>query len=582
MAPSLGRLVQAALESLQEVSVDQLEGDLVSVLEEHLSRGLVVGAKTLADLLAAVVGRRDGDSVVPGAVEPFADRAEQYKYLCGKTLFDAREYRRCAHALEGCTDRRSRFLRLYARYLHGEKRREEEQLELGSGHGSVSPQGTNAEIPELLSALRAIEGADGSATDDPYLLLMRAQLCRACGDINDAADCLAAALLMRPALWSAWAQLLEVGDDIGVVVQRFEAALAEGRFWMFGLFLAQYLADHGEMQLALTMYTALLRRFESSALLLSQLAQIHFNLRDFDTAAEALREVRAVDPFRLEGADLYSNILFVKEDRTELGALASHCVSVDKYRAETCCVIGNYYALRQQHEKAAQYFRRALTLDRSYLSGWTLMGHEFLEMKNTAAAVEAYRRAIDLDPQDCRPFYGLGQAYELLGMPHYALYYYKKAATLRPTDSRMWHAVAQILYELEQKREALLCFERALSCDAPDQKTLRRVADIAWELGDAERAVPLYEQIVERQVRANMAFDPLGEGDVDCVLRLAAHYFQRGEFGRAEEYASLPMEPKDERRRELLHQLKRGIADAKRARTGGPHSVRHAETLIRP
>lgn len=44
--------------------------------------------------------------------------------------------------------------------------------------------------------------------------------------------------------------------------------------------------------------------------------------------------------------DIYSNILYVKEEYAALSALAHRCAAADKYRPEACCVAGNYYSLR--------------------------------------------------------------------------------------------------------------------------------------------------------------------------------------------------------------------------------------------
>lgn len=48
------------------------------------------------------------------------------------------------------------------------------------------------------------------------------------------------------------------------------------------------------------------------------------------------------DPYRLDNVDTYSNLLFVKEMKTEMAQLAHKAVSINKYRPETCCVIGEY------------------------------------------------------------------------------------------------------------------------------------------------------------------------------------------------------------------------------------------------
>jgi anaphase-promoting complex subunit 8 len=103
----------------------------------------------------------------------------------------------------------------------------------------------------------------------------------------------------------------------------------------------------------------------------------------------------------LDSLDVFSNVLFVTDNRARLSFLAHSCAMTDNYRPETCCIIGNYYSMKAEHDKAVTYFRRALRFNRSYASAWTLLGHEYLEMKNTYAAVESYRRAVGVFP--CHP-----------------------------------------------------------------------------------------------------------------------------------------------------------------------------------
>lgn len=131
-----------------------------------------------------------------------------------------------------------------------------------------------------------------------------------------------------------------------------------------------------------------------------------------DRAIEIFQTLQEVDPYRLENMDTYSNLLFVKELKTEMAQLAHKAVSINKYCPETCCVVGklialvvltifnfyiflgNYYSIRSDHQMAIVYFQRALKLNPKYLSAWTLMGHEFMELKNTNAAIQSYRKAV--------------------------------------------------------------------------------------------------------------------------------------------------------------------------------------------
>ena len=51
--------------------------------------------------------------------------------------------------------------------------------------------------------------------------------------------------------------------------------------------------------------------------------------------------------------DIYSNILYVKENFPALSHLAHRTAVTDKYRPESCCIIGNYYSLKGMHTKAS-------------------------------------------------------------------------------------------------------------------------------------------------------------------------------------------------------------------------------------
>lgn len=61
---------------------------------------------------------------------------------------------------------------------------------------------------------------------------------------------------------------------------------------------------------------------------------------EFDEAQELFEALLKSDPYRVDGLDIYSNILYVKECFSALSYLAHKAVLTDKYRPETCCIIG--------------------------------------------------------------------------------------------------------------------------------------------------------------------------------------------------------------------------------------------------
>jgi anaphase-promoting complex subunit 8 len=269
---------------------------------------------------------------------------------------------------------------------------------------------------------------------------------------------------------------------------------------------------------------------------LCQTATAHYNLREFDEAESLFEELLRTDPYRIEGMDTYSNILYVKECFAALSHLAHKAILTDKYRPEACCIIGNYYSLKAQHEKAVLYFRRALKLNRKYLSAWTLMGHEYVEMKNTPAAIDAYRRAVDINPRDYRAWYGLGQTYEILAMPYYALYYYRRATQLRPNDARMWCAMGQC-YENEQLQmhaSAIRCYRRAVSNNDREGIALHKLAKLHNQLGQTDQAAHYYKKNLER-----MESDQTEGADIVEALVFLAHYCRsQNMLAEAEKYCT--------------------------------------------
>ena len=261
-------------------------------------------------------------------------------------------------------------------------------------------------------------------------------------------------------------------------------------------YVLRELQQHAE---AMEIFDSLEHMFPNSKHVLSEKALISYHTRDFDESQELFEQLRELDPHRLTTMDTYSNILYVKEERSALSFLAHNAIENNKYCPETCCIVGNYYSLKAYHEKAVLYFRRALKLDPEYLSAWTLMGHEYVEMKNTPAAIEAYRHAVDINPRDYRAWYGLGQTYEILQMNYYALHYYRKASTLRPYDSRMWTALGNCFESLERYDSAIDCYERAVRHGDREGIAPHKLGMLHRKKGDDESAARYFKIYLETQ-----------------------------------------------------------------------------------
>ncbi|KAL3528296.1 hypothetical protein ACH5RR_007618 [Cinchona calisaya] len=486
----------------------------------------------------------------PLAFEEENDAVESDFYLLAKSYFDCKEYRRAAHVLRDQTSKKAVFLRCYALYLAGEKRKEEEMVELEGPLGK-----SDAVNKELVSLERDLSGLRKSGTIDSFCLFLYGLVLKEKGNESLARIVLVESVNSYPWNWSAWSELQSLCTTIEIL-----NSLHLANHWMKDFFLAnayQELRMHNE---SLAKYEYIQGTFSFSNYIQAQIAKAQYSLREFEQVEVIFEELLRNDPYRVEDMDMYSNVLYAKECFSALSYLAHRVFLTDKYRPESCCIIGNYYSLKGQHEKSVMYFRRALKLNKNYLSAWTLMGHEYVEMKNTPAAVDAYRRAVDINPCDYRAWYGLGQTYEMMGMPFYALHYFKKSVFLQPSDSRLWIAMAQCYKseELHMLEEAIKCYKRAVNCNDREAIALHQLAKLHRELGRSEEAAFYYKKDLERME----AEEREGPNMVEAVSFLARYCKEQERFEEAEVYCTRLLDytgPEKEEAKSLLQ----GIRSAK-------------------
>ncbi|KAG2494351.1 hypothetical protein HYH03_007408 [Edaphochlamys debaryana] len=562
------------------------------------------------------------------------------QYLLARCYFQNKEFRRAAHALTGLHGPLPTFLRLHATLLAGEKRKEEERIErgglLGRSADVVNPElegleaaltaalglgpgaGLGQEPPPGAAGAGAgaaagngaglgAASASAATREDPFLQYLYGVVLAARGRPQAALAALASSLRGYPCNWSAWMAVQSIcstpdpasapasappGSPLGPAPPDLPLPpplpgpgsgcgplpLPPGlpAHWSRECFQAAVSLALQHNQEALSRLQGLAQVFRGSLAVEAAVAQAHYNLQNFEEAQALYEDLLARDPYRIEGTDTFSNILFVTEAAAPLSVLAHRVAATDRYRPESCCVLGNYYSLQGSHEKAVECFRRALRLDPRYLAAWTLMGHEYMEVKNTPAAIDAYRRAIDVSPLDFRAWYGLGQAYELLKMPFYALYYYRRAAQLRPTDARMWCALAQC-YAHEQvglQDAAIRAYQRAVAHNDPDGIAGHKLAKLYESRGELDAAERLFRMSLQRlEAQGPAALSSLDA--LEALSFLAVHCKDTGRLDEAEALCARLMDaggPAKERAKALAREV-RALQQFGRAHGPGPQGA---------
>ena len=520
----------------------------------------------------------DDDSPMPDAQRPLSvvgsqnadpeearlETLESHKYLLAKAYFDCREFERCAAvflppgapgaALTGMSpntqvsspstsskgkskikppprespggvptlngkplSQKALFLALYAKYMAGEKKKEEaNEMILGpADKGST----VNAELVGISKTLDVyLNNLDQGKASGGWLEYLYGIVLAKSKNEGEAKRWLIRSVHLYPCNWGTWMELNDLISGTQELYQILPELPRDVMSLFFSLHCNQMLYQNSEQ--VWKQLSDLENIFPDSLFLKTQKALLLYHGKDFEEAEIAFSSILQEDPYRIDALDHYSNILYVMRNRPKLAFVAQLATTIDKFRPETCCVVGNYYSLKSEHEKAVQYFRRALMLDRNFLSAWTLMGHEYVEMKNTHAAIESYRRAVDVNRKDYRAWYGLGQTYEILEMHLYALFYFQRASSLRPLDSTMWNAVGACYDKIGRPAQSIKAYKRALVAGTyydttssfnststtggtPDPymvaETLHNIALMYEKLGDIEEAASYMEMTLAQE-----------------------------------------------------------------------------------
>ncbi|KAH9520460.1 Anaphase-promoting complex subunit 23 [Bulinus truncatus] len=468
----------------------QVKSDLIVAQRECYERRLVHASKWAAEMSRALTVKIDSRSLL------LTDESEDFwneydSYVLAKSYFDVKEFDRAVHVLRDCVSQKPYFLRLYSLYMSDQKRKADNLPD-----SSALPEEAENEILRILQT-ELSEKHSKKELDGFGLYLYGVVLTKL--DLHVmSVDIFVESVNKEPLNWAAWMELARQITDKEMLL----SLPLPHPHWICSLFMAKV---YMELQLhdnALDIYRTFMDRgFSESSYLVAQFAVTYHEMRAVDLAVQTFKTLEVMDPFRIENMDVYSNLLFVTENKAELAHLAHKCCTINKYCVETCCVIGNYYSLRSQHEKALLYFQRALKLNANYISAWTLVGHEYMEMKNTSAAIQAYRRATEVDKRDYRAWYGLGQTYEILKMPTYSLYYYRRAQTLRPNDSRMVIALGECYQKVDRLQEAKKCFWKAHCLGDAEEIALFKLANLFATLGEKDQAHKAYKEYIKQSDR---------------------------------------------------------------------------------
>lgn len=195
-------------------------------------------------------------------------KKERRKLLLARSYVDLREFRRAAHALEGCKGSHALFVRKYSLYMAGEKRKEEELQEL-KGQCPV----VNVELKSLEKGLAA---AYNTQSLDSFGMFLYGLVLTERAVPDSARAVLVAACNAYPWNWAAWSALTQVCLE---PEHLHRLAVTLKPHYMRDIFVAQALSELSAHEQSLQLYTALQETFPRSRYIKAQSATANYSRR---------------------------------------------------------------------------------------------------------------------------------------------------------------------------------------------------------------------------------------------------------------------------------------------------------------
>ncbi|XP_055839379.1 cell division cycle protein 23 homolog isoform X3 [Episyrphus balteatus] len=310
------------------ISLQEVKQDLCKAIIECNKRGLLQSVKWLAEMnhgLSYLQTTTDFHETVNSDLS----KIDYNNFYLAKSYFDLREYERAAYFTRDCESRVPKFLHYYSTYMSKQKRQQESVTD----NSNLTDNPLAKDMSDLLSSLK-YEYSQQKL--DAYGLYLYGVVLKNVGLNDMARHIFVESIQETPMLWSSYLELAPLISEKEEVL-----ALNLPNHWMKQIFLAHaYIELHLNYE-GLKQYEYLKAAgFQNCIYITSQMALAYHNKREVDKAIEVFRTIQEVDPYRLDNLDTYSNLLFVKELKTEMASLAHKALSISKYRPETCCVIG--------------------------------------------------------------------------------------------------------------------------------------------------------------------------------------------------------------------------------------------------
>ncbi|CAD8200553.1 unnamed protein product [Paramecium octaurelia] len=202
-----------------------------------------------------------------------------------------------------------------------------------------------------------------------------------------------------------------------------------------------------------------------SGWVLEKVARSFMDQVKYTDAERVWKELRQIEPTRLEGMDYYSSCLWHLKKQSELTYLAHSCLQISTQAPETWIAIGNCFSLTKEIDNSIKFFGRAIQLRKDYSYAYTLSGHEFSQNENFQQAKKSYEAATSLDQRQYNAWWGQGNMYYKTDKYEDAIKCFIQAIRINPNNPVLPTFLAMSYAAKGEHNDALKYFEQSERLD---------------------------------------------------------------------------------------------------------------------
>ncbi|CAD8211226.1 unnamed protein product [Paramecium pentaurelia] len=226
-----------------------------------------------------------------------------------------------------------------------------------------------------------------------------------------------------------------------------------------------------------------------SGWVLEKVARSFMDQVKYTDAEKIWKEMRQIEPTRLEGMDYYSSCLWHLKKQSELTYLAHSCLQISMQAPETWIAIGNCFSLMKEIDNSIKFFGRAIQLRKDYSYAYTLSGHEFSQNENFQQAKKSYDTATSLDQRQYNAWWGQGNMYYKTDKYDDAKKCFIQAIKINPNNPVLPTFLAMSYAAQGNHNEALKYFEQSEKLDPMNGLNKYQKANSLIKLDKYEQAL---------------------------------------------------------------------------------------------